>query len=87
MITLFNRKELLLTYDAQRQGEVRSLLQAHRIEYHVKVVNLLSPSLFSSRPRAHTGAFGIDLTKTYEYKIYVRKSDYEKAKHLLYSAG
>ena len=82
MITIFNRKELTLTYDAARQSAIRDLLRNHSIEYHVKVVNLLSPSLFSS-PRARTGTFGVDLTKTYEYKIYVRKPDYEKARHLL----
>lgn len=86
MITVFNRKELFLTYDMQRQSEIRTLLQGHNIEYRVKVKNLLSPSPFSGSSRARTGTFGVDLTKTYEYKIYVKKSDYERAKYLMNSA-
>ena len=27
--------------------------------------------------RAHAGSLGMDLTKSYEYKIYVKKTDYE----------
>ena len=86
MITVFNRKELLMTYDMQRQSEIRNILRSQNIEYHVKVKNLLNPSPFSSNPRARTGSFGINLTKTYEYKIYVKKSDYEQAKYLINSA-
>lgn len=86
MISVFNRVELFMTYDMQRQSEIRSLLQSNHIEYYVKVKNLLSSSPFSSNPRARTGTFGIDLTKAYEYKIYVRKSDYERAKYLIDSA-
>ncbi len=83
MITIFNRKELLLTYDMQRQGDVRAVLQNNRIPYRVKVTNRYSPSPFSNRPRSHTGTFGADPARLYEYKIYVKKADYEKAKFLL----
>ncbi|MEE1015573.1 MAG: hypothetical protein U0M69_06075 [Lachnospiraceae bacterium] len=79
MITIFNRKELLITYDMQKQSEVRTLLQNHRIKYDIKVFNRKSASPLSAGMRAHTGTFGEDLSKAYEYKIYVKKEDYERA--------
>lgn len=79
MITIFNRKELLITYDMKRQGEVRLILQNHNIPYSVKVKNLQSPSPLCANTRTHTGTLGMDLMKSYEYKIYVKKVDYEKA--------
>jgi len=83
VITVFNRKELLLTHDMQKQGDVRAVLQNSKIAYRVKVTNRHSPSPFSGVPRSRTGTLGVDLGRAYEYKIYVRKSDYEKAKYLL----
>ena len=83
MITMLNRKELLITYDMNKQSEVRTILQNHKIEYHVKVKNLLSPTPVSAGSRAHAGSFGVDLSKSYEYKIYVKKSDYERAISLM----
>ena len=83
MITVFNRKELLLTHDIQKQGDVRAILQSNHIPYQVKVTNRYSPSPFGNSPRARTGTFGADPARLYEYKIYVKKADYEKAKFLL----
>ena len=83
MITLFNRKELLITYDMKLQSEVRTILRDHKIKYDVKVKNLLSPSPMHVGTRAHAGSLGMDLTKSYEYKIYVRKADYESALELI----
>lgn len=83
MITLFNRQELLITYDMKKQSDVRTILQNHKIEYSVKVKNLLSPSPISSGDRGHRAMPGIDLNKAYEYKIYVKKEDYEKALELM----
>lgn len=79
MITIFNRKELLITYDMKKQSEVRTILQNNKIEYEVKTKNLMSPTPASAGSRAHTGSLKMDLSKSYEYKIYVNKNDYEKA--------
>ena len=78
MITIFNRKELLITLDIARQGEVRDILSANGIKYKVKVTNLQSASVFGSS-RGRFGSFGINQDYSYEYKIFVHKSDYEKA--------
>lgn len=39
MITIFNRRELLITFDMQKQGEIRRILSHGGIDYTVKVVN------------------------------------------------
>ena len=83
MISIFNRKELLITYDMKKQSEIRTVLKNNEIEYKVKVKNILSPTPLSSGSRAHMGTVGIDLSKAYEYKIYVKASDYEKALYLI----
>ena len=67
----------------KRQGEVRTILQNHKIQHSVKVKNLQSPSPLCASTRTHTGTLGMDLTKSYEYKIYVKKVDYEKAIKLI----
>ena len=83
MISVFNRKELLITYDMKVQNDVRTILYDHNIKYDVKVKNLLSPSPMHAGSRAHIGSLGMDLTKSYEYKIYVKKADYERAVDLI----
>ena len=83
MITMLNRKELLITYDMNKQSEVRTILQNHKIEYSVKVKNLLSPTPLSSGSRGHMATPGVNLSKAYEYKIYVKKEDYERAIFLM----
>lgn len=86
MITVFNRQELLITYDMKKQSEVRTILQNADIDYVVKVLNLKSPSPISAGSRARTGTFGEDLSKSYEYKIYVKKTDFPRASALINSA-
>lgn len=83
MITLFNRKELLVTYDMKKQNEVRTALGDNGIDYRVKTVSRGSASPFAAGTRARTGSFGEDPAWHYEYKIYVKKDDYEKALSLL----
>ena len=83
MLTIFNRKELLLTDDMKRQSDVRDLLAQNGVDYAVKTISRQSPTGPDSS-RARTGSFGIDLSRAYEYRIYVRKSDYEKAKSLIH---
>ena len=82
MITIFNRKEVLITFDMKRQYEVRDILVANDIDYTIKVTNLLSPSSFGSS-RARTGSFGVNQNSSYEYKIYVHKKDYDYALKLI----
>ncbi|MBQ2888557.1 MAG: hypothetical protein IJE29_06550 [Firmicutes bacterium] len=78
MITIFNRKELLITMDMNYLSNVRDILSANGIEYTVKVTNLQSASAIDSN-RARVGSFGINQNYSYEYKIYVHKKDYDNA--------
>ena len=65
MITIFNRRELVFTYDMKIQARVREILSVNNIEY------IIDPfcSLWASGPA--------------EYKIYVKKTDYERASYLI----
>lgn len=79
MISVFNRKELISTYDMKKQAEVRDLLSQFKIPYSIKVVNRKSPSPFDAGFRARTGTFGESFQLEYQYIIFVRKADYDKA--------
>lgn len=79
MITIFNRKELLITYDMKKQVEVCNLLDQFKIPYSLHVINRKSPSPFNAGSRVRTGTFGENLQLEYQYTIFVKKVDYEKA--------
>ena len=78
MINFFTRKELLVTFDKKRQGDIRDILSANGIKYVVTVINRQSAAVLGSN-RARVGSFGINSNFAYEYKIYVNKKDYDKA--------
>lgn len=82
MITIFNRKEVCITYDMKRQAEVRDILQGAGIDYEIKVINRTNPSsvLLIEGARAYTGTRGESI---YEYHIYVHKDDYDEALYLI----
>lgn len=48
MITIFNRKELIITYDLVKQAELRNLLAGNNIKYLIKTRNQKSPSPFTA---------------------------------------
>lgn len=83
MLTLFNRKELAVTYDINEQARVRTLLAGEGIDYSVKTVNRLSASSFSSGSRGRTGTYGQNTEAMTEYIIYVKKADYENAMKII----
>ena len=83
LITIFNRKELIITFDMQRQAKIRDLMVQYSIPYSIKVINRKSPSPFDAGSRARTGTFGENLQLEYEYIIYVKKIDYEKANAII----
>lgn len=78
MIHLFNRKELLLTTSMERQARVRDVLAANGIECFVK-----TKSQVGGFARSRTVMPGMRMDMMYQYYIYVKKSDYEKAKYLI----
>jgi len=87
MITIFNRKELFITYSMSEQAKIRDKLSQSNIKYYIKTVNRMSPSPFSSGMRSRTGTFGQNMDLNYEYIIYVHKKDYEKATYVINKQG
>ncbi|MBE7060895.1 MAG: hypothetical protein E7389_08760 [Ruminococcaceae bacterium] len=67
----FNKRELITTYDFKKQALIREALANSKIEYYINPV-LMSPSI--NRAAA-------------EYKIYVKKSDYDTALHIINKLG
>ena len=82
MLTIFNRKELIVTMDIHRQAEIRDVLAQNGINYTVKTKNLQNSGVLDSQ-RGHTGNMWIDRSYSYEYKIYVHKKDYVAARGLI----
>ena len=81
MIHLFNRAELLLTYDQDRLDQVRDALAAAGIDYRYRTKDLSSPTVFSAR--GQRGTLGLDRRSMVEYKLYVRREDLSRARSLL----
>ena len=75
MIHLFNRKELLMTTSMERQARVRDMLAANKIPYLVRTSSNIS--------RSRGVIPGMRMDMLYQYRIYVKRCDYEKAKFLL----
>ena len=82
MITIFNRREVAITYSMDGQARIRELLSANGIDYRYKVMDRTSPSVLTSN-RARTGTFGYNMNYTNEYIFYVHKKDYQAAKALI----
>lgn len=74
MLTIFNRKELIVTFSMERQAQIRKMLSINEIDYTISIVNRNSPSTFINT-RMRTGQNALD----YVYIIYVHKNDYDLA--------
>jgi len=83
MITIFNRKEIYLTYSMSELAKIRDKLSQGNIKYYVKTINRMSPSPFARGTRSRTGSFGQNMDLNYEYIIYVHKKDYKQAKYVI----
>ena len=83
MITIFNRKEICITYDMNRQAEIRNILQGANIDYIIRTKNRTETMLVRGGTRAYTGSWGNRQMMDYEYHIYVHKDDYERALYLM----
>jgi len=79
MITIFNRAELLMTYNLSEQVRVRNILSDNNIEYITKTH---CPTSGSNR----RSSFALNMDYLYEYRIYVRKKDLDYALHLIHSS-
>ena len=83
MIHILNRRELLTTFSMEEQSRVRDSLSQNNIEYRVKVVNPSARSTFGASGRSRTGSFAVNMDSAYQYYIYVRACDMERARACL----
>jgi len=81
MIHFFNRKELMMTYDLRQANDIREILRANRIDYHVKASYPRSASAIGAG-RARTASFG-PVRQQECFTVYVHKADYDRAMYLL----
>lgn len=79
MITVFNRKELLCTFDMKKQAEVRDILWKFDISYEVRVSDRADVFVGGRM----TGQVSVVPEHQTEYLIYVKKEDYERAAFLV----
>lgn len=70
------KKELCITRDAKYYGELTDRLSKSGIKYY------FGTSLPATTGRYHGAPF-IKSEAAYEYKIYVKRKDYDRAKELL----
>ena len=84
MITIFNRKELLMSYDLRQVNNLREILRANRIDYHVKASYPRQASAIGAG-RARTASFGTARQQE-RYTVYVHKTDWDRAMYLLREA-
>lgn len=66
----------------EEQSNIRQILSQNDIDYYLKVVNRMSPSILSA-PRGRRGSFGQNMDCNYEYIFYVHKKDYDTAKYII----
>ena len=79
MLNIFNRKELLITHDIERYYQTMEILNSGEIEFSEKVRS--ATGIWGSPNRE--GTLGTNDKYMYEYRIYVRKKDYERAYHMI----
>lgn len=82
MITIFNRREVSLTFDVNRLAKIRETLSSHGIDYKIKSFNR-GGNNFGNSSRARMGNFGINVEYGQEYAVFVKKDDFEEARALL----
>ena len=76
MLTVFNRKELLRTADPALRLETCMALKAAGIPYRIRA---FSPELRSRQ----AGSWNFGISSPVEYRIFVRRCDYDTALFLL----
>ncbi len=79
----WNRKEVLVTNEAQRFGLAMGALQKAGIKLETRTINTGG----GNHKSGTLGAFGEDMRLSVLYYIYVKKKDSEQAEYLIRSAA
>ena len=75
-MNIFNRRELYLTRNQSDLTRVLGRLTANNVQYVTKT------NTITNTGRSHGVPF-INADYAYEYRVYVYKADYVKAKHII----
>ena len=78
MITIFNRRELVSTFDTAEQARIRTVLAQAGIDY---VYKMADQSFRGARSRG--GAYLDCVSNTIQYTFYVHKSRWEEAAFMI----
>jgi len=77
MITMFNRREIMVTRKSNVLNTICNKLINNNILYTTRTNSMTNPG------RSH-GIPNIRADFAYEYRIYVHRKDYERAKSIIY---
>ena len=83
MITIFNRASVYIGRDMKEFARVRQILAQEKIDYTYRVDNKMSQWAGGGTLRGRTGSLGQEGGLQYEYEVFVRKSDRDKALYML----
>lgn len=76
MLTVFNRRELLITDSLDEQAHIRDQFAAAGIKYRLATRSAFDRSLWTSS-RSRYGTVGMNMDCAYEYVFYVHRKDYD----------
>lgn len=76
IVTLFNRKEIKITRDLYYCNTICNALANRKIEYYIRTNSITNPG------RSHGVPF-ISSDFAFEYRIYVKKRDFELALEII----
>ena len=83
MITVFNRRSLYFGNDINEVNFIREILEINSVKYYYKVKNRMNDFGNRGSVRSTIGSLGNDITKMYEYEIFVHKNDFQRAEKLI----
>ena len=78
-MNIFNRRQLILTYNLKQVNEIKQILNANGIKFYISTHDRRGDDLLIFRGRGHQGTAFEKMEYECTYKIYVHKSDYEAA--------
>lgn len=87
MVTIWNRKRLMLDTDPQELARAKEALKRNGIEFHVKTTvseNVLSRSFNAKAAERLVRTYSTMETQTYIYYLYVRRRDFARARKAVY---
>lgn len=83
MLPPFNRRELITVFTMDQCQRAREALDQAGIPHRVKARSRVSPSVFNMGVREHTGMAFQSQDNQYQYVIYVKRSDWDHARHVM----